>query len=37
MIDFKIAPYETSEKELAIKNIEEALKLFKNKPVIINV
>jgi hypothetical protein len=35
MIDFKIAPYKTSEKELAIKNIEEALKLFKNEQMII--
>jgi hypothetical protein len=35
MINFKIAPYKTSEKELAIKNIEEALKLFKSEQMII--
>ncbi len=35
MIDFQIAPYKTSEKELAYKNIEKALKLFKNDEIIL--
>lgn len=35
MIDFQIAPYKTSEKELAYQNIEKALELFKNDEIIL--
>lgn len=35
MIDFQIAPYQTSEKELAYKNIKNTLKLFKNNEIIL--
>lgn len=31
VIDFQLAPYNTSEKELAIKNIENAMDFFKNQ------
>ncbi|MEA4956637.1 MAG: hypothetical protein VB038_02815 [Methanobrevibacter sp.] len=35
MIDFQIAPYQISEKELAYKNIKNTLKLFKNNEIIL--
>ncbi|WP_042703314.1 IS4 family transposase [Methanobrevibacter arboriphilus] len=35
MIDFQLAPYKTSEKELVYQNIEQALKLFKNDEIIL--
>jgi hypothetical protein len=34
MIDFEIEPYKTSEKELAIKNIENTLKFFEDEKII---
>jgi len=35
VIDFQLAPYNTSEKELSIKNIENAMKFFKNQKLCI--
>ena len=31
VVDFQLTPYKTSEKELTIKNIKNAMKFFKNQ------